>query len=99
MVPTPLAQPRPALARRTAVLAVASLGLLLFMVMPTSANHVQNEVVDGDTYTVEFDHDGDNANWVEFQARASNGDSMFIGWARVEGTETWHYMQFAANSW
>ena len=99
MVTAPLRKPKPALARRTAALAAASLGLLLFMVMPTGANHVQNEAIEGATYTVEFDHDGDNANWVEFQARASNGDGFFIGWARVEGSETWHYMEFAANSW
>src|SRR5688500_13378934 len=99
MVAKPLRQPKPALARRTAALAAASLSLLLFMAMPTGANHVQSQTIDGATYTVEFDHDGDNANWVEFQARPSNGDSLFIGWARVEGSETWHYMEFAENSW
>ena len=47
----------------------------------------------------EFDHDGDNEWWVEVEARALNGDSIFILFAQVEGSSTWHYMKFAPNDY
>jgi hypothetical protein len=94
----PLPPPRPRRVRPLLLTAVA-LAVLVLVPLPVGANHVQNVVVDGATYTVEFDHAGDNEWWVEFEARAGNGDSLFIGWAQVEGSSTWHYMQFAANSY
>jgi hypothetical protein len=81
------------------LVAVAVPVLLVLVALPAQANHVQTVTVSGATYTVEFDHAGDNEWWVEFEARATNGDSIFIGWAQVEGESGTHYMQFAANSY
>ena len=91
--------PSPHRRARRLLLAAAVLAILVLVPLPVGANHVQNATVDGATYTVEFDHAGDNEWWVEFEARAGNGDSIFIGWAQVEGSATWHYMQSAANSY
>jgi hypothetical protein len=82
--------------RAFAVLAAVA---LVGLAVPVFANHVQNVSAGGSTFTVEFDHDGDNAWWVEFQARGSNGDGMFLGQVLVEGTTTWRGMNFAANDY
>lgn len=63
------------------------------------ANHPQTQTTGGATYSIEWDHDGDNEWWVEVQARAGGDDSIHIMFAQVEGTSTWHYMQFAPNTW
>jgi hypothetical protein len=95
VAPTPRSSP-PRHWRTFAILCVAA---LVGVAVPVFANHVQNVSSGGATYTVEFDHDGDNAWWVEFQARSSNGDSMFLGEVLVEGTSTWRGMNFAANDY
>src|SRR5687767_8993500 len=93
--PTPRSSP----SRPWRTLAVLSIAALVGVAVPVFANHVQNVSTGGATYTVEFDHDGDNAWWVEFQARGSNGDGMFLGEVLVEGTSTWRGMNFAANTY
>jgi hypothetical protein len=95
--PSPLSQRSHSLLAPT--FAALTLALLVLLAAPTGADHGQTVTVDNATYSVQFDHGGDNEWWVEFEARASNGDGIFIGWARVEGEAGWHYMRFAANDY
>jgi hypothetical protein len=96
VAPRPLAQRKPALLPS---LALATLGLLVLVALPTSADHAQTASSNGATYSIQFEHDGDNAWWVEAQARTFDGDSIFIMFAEVEGVSSGHYMKFAANDY
>lgn len=69
------------------------------VVIPVAATHTQTTTNGGTTLRAQFAHGGDNPWWVEGEVRGLDGDSAFIVFAQVEGSSTWHYMQFAANTY
>lgn len=65
---------------------ILSLVIMTLLVPLAAANHVQNANVSGATFSVQFDHDGDNEWWVEVLTKASMGDSVVAMEARPESS-------------
>lgn len=81
------ASPPSSPAPRTPLAALAALACaaLLALAVPVAADHPQSVTNSAGTFTVQFDHGGDNEWWVEVYLRGLNGDMAVTVSGLVEG--------------
>lgn len=84
---------RPRRWQHIAVFAALTILLASTIVPGGDSIHTQSATQGGANFTVQFDHDGDNAWWVEVLTKTSTGDSVVAMEVRAESSATFRGLQ------
>ena len=89
------ASPSPTRGRLLAIVTASLLLTGLASVPHATANHPQTVTTPQGTFSIQFDHDGDNEWWVEVLVRGAEGDGAVTVEARAE-SGPYHHLQAKA---